>query len=175
MHPHESLFGLLALLHGASRQEVRTLRVADVDFGSRSIRLGARPHPAPLDPATWTALERCLDHQSGMRTTNPHLIVTRGSRTGNNPASSEYLSHLLAARGTTARQIRCTRLSELANDIDPKLVAAAFGMRPEAVLKYLGDRVDDTRLANMQQFSSKISDAKVLWIVVVACICRPSK
>ena len=29
-----------------------------------SIRLGERPHPVPLDPASWAALQRCLDHRA---------------------------------------------------------------------------------------------------------------
>jgi len=35
-------------------------------------------------------------------------------------------------RPTTA--LRCTRLADLVNAIAPKLVAAAFGMRPEGVM-----------------------------------------
>ncbi len=42
--------------------------------------------------------------------------------------------------------MRCTRLADLVNTIDPKLVAAAFGMRPEGVMFYLADHVDDGRL-----------------------------
>ncbi len=53
-HPHEALLGLLALLHGASCQEVRLARCQDIDSATRSLRLGRRPVPTPLDPATWT-------------------------------------------------------------------------------------------------------------------------
>jgi hypothetical protein len=35
----------------------------------------------------------------------------------------------------------------LVNTIDPKLVAAAFGMRPEGVMFYLAGHVDEPRLA----------------------------
>ncbi|WP_438490286.1 hypothetical protein [Streptomyces sp. S186] len=42
--------------------------------------------------------------------------------------------------------IRCTRLVDLVNAMDPKLVAAAFGMDPQATLIYLADRVDPGRL-----------------------------
>lgn len=34
----------------------------------------------------------------------------------------------------------------LVNTIDPKLVATAFGMKPESVMYYLADHVDDGRL-----------------------------
>jgi hypothetical protein len=37
--------------------------------------------------------------------------------------------------------LRCTRLANLVNTLDPK-PAAAFGMNPEAVMIYLADHVD---------------------------------
>ncbi len=42
---------------------------------------------------------------------------------------------------------RCTRLADLVNAIDRKLVAAAFGLNPEGVMIYLADYIDDGRLA----------------------------
>ncbi|MFI0451479.1 hypothetical protein [Actinomadura sp. 6N118] len=42
--------------------------------------------------------------------------------------------------------LRSTRLIDLVNTMDPKLVAAAFGMNPEGVMIYLADRVDPGRL-----------------------------
>ncbi|WP_327321296.1 hypothetical protein OG735_01500 [Streptomyces sp. NBC_01210] len=42
--------------------------------------------------------------------------------------------------------IRCTRLLDLVNTMDPKLVAAAFGMDAEATVIYLADHVDKGRL-----------------------------
>ncbi|MFF6779736.1 hypothetical protein [Streptomyces sp. NPDC012510] len=42
--------------------------------------------------------------------------------------------------------IRSTRLVDLVNSMDPKLVAAAFGMDPQATLSYLADHVDPGRL-----------------------------
>lgn len=52
-HPHEGLLGMLALLHGASSREVKILQAVDLDFRARTARLGNRPHPVPLDPASW--------------------------------------------------------------------------------------------------------------------------
>lgn len=40
----------------------------------------------------------------------------------------------------------CTRLADLVNTLDPKLVAAAFGMKPESVMSYLADHTDPGRL-----------------------------
>ncbi|MEV7027428.1 hypothetical protein [Kitasatospora sp. NPDC093558] len=42
--------------------------------------------------------------------------------------------------------IRSTRLVDLVNTMDPKLVAAAFGMDPEATMIYLADHVEAGRL-----------------------------
>ncbi|WP_234327497.1 hypothetical protein [Streptomyces sp. NRRL WC-3742] len=42
--------------------------------------------------------------------------------------------------------LRCTRLADLVNTLDPKLVAAAFGMDPEGVVIYLADHVEPGRL-----------------------------
>ncbi len=44
--------------------------------------------------------------------------------------------------------IPSTRLVDLVNTLDPKLVAAAFGMDPQAALIYLGDHIDPTRESN---------------------------
>ncbi|MGW0315152.1 hypothetical protein [Streptomyces flavidovirens] len=45
--------------------------------------------------------------------------------------------------------IRSTRLLDLVNTMDPKLVAAAFGMDPQTTLIYLADRVDPGRLPTL--------------------------
>jgi site-specific recombinase XerD len=145
VHPHEALLGILALLHGAASREVRQLAVTDIDSSARTVRLGERPHPVPIDPTTWSVLQRCLAHRQAQRTDNPHVIVTRGTKAGRSPASAAYLSHLLDAAGVSARLLRGTRLINLVNTIDAKLVAAAFGMNPEGVLPYLADHIDPTR------------------------------
>ncbi|WP_244291399.1 tyrosine-type recombinase/integrase [Streptomyces subrutilus] len=146
VHPHEALLGMLALLHGASSREVKMLQAVDLDCRARTARLGNRPHPVPLDPPSWAAVERCLAHREGQRTDNPHVMVTRQTKSGRGPASTAYVSHVLDACGFPPRMIRCTRLLDLVNTMDPKLVAAAFGMDPEATMIYLADHVDPGRL-----------------------------
>ncbi|MGW4102325.1 hypothetical protein [Streptomyces sp. NPDC004976] len=146
VHPHEALLGMLALLHGASSREVKMLQAVDLDFRARTARLGNRPHPVPLDPPSWVAVERCLARREDQRTDNPHVMVTRQTKSGRGPASTAYVSHVLDACGFPPRMIRCTRLLELVNTMDPKLVAAAFGMDPEATMIYLADHVDEVRL-----------------------------
>jgi len=141
-HPHEALVGLLALLHGASVNEQRTLTVNSINTRTRTVRVGHRPHSVPLDPLTFAALERCLAHRQQLGTANPHVIVTRGTRAHRTPASQPYLSHILDAAGVSPRVLRQTRLAELTHRLDPRLVAAAFGMTPEGALHYLIGAVD---------------------------------
>lgn len=146
VHPHEALVGILALLHGASSREARMLTITDIDQHDHTVRLGKRPHPVPLDPASWMVLQRCLAHRQAWRTDNPHVMVTKGTKAGRAPASVAYLSHVLDDCGFPPRMIRCTRLVDLVNTLDPKLVTAAFGMDPQAALTYLADHVDTDRL-----------------------------
>lgn len=146
VHPHEAFIGLLALLHGASSAEARGLTTADIDTVRQTVNLGNRPHSTVLDPATWHALEDALQHRAALHTTNPHLIVTRGTKADSRPASSAYLSHILDPVGLSPHRLRVTRLAELVNTTDPKLVASAYGMRPVGVIDYLADHVDQPRL-----------------------------
>jgi site-specific recombinase XerD len=148
-HPHEALLGVFALLHGAASRDLRLLRVDDVSIATRSVRLGPRPHPVPLDPASWTVLQRCLTHREQLRTDNPHVIVTRGTKALRTAASTAYCSHLLDPAGVAPHRLRVTRLADLVNTMDPRLVADAFGMNPEGVLIYLADHVDAARLEDI--------------------------
>jgi site-specific recombinase XerD len=146
VHPHEALTGLLTLVHGASNEELRGLTTGDIDAAARSIRLGRRPQPVPLDPATWAAVERCLRHHRDLRTANPHLLVTRKTKATRAAASEDYARNVLRPAGVTPRLLRCTRLASLTVSTDPKLVSAAFGIHPQAATHYLADHVDDARL-----------------------------
>jgi site-specific recombinase XerD len=145
-HPHECLTGLLALLHGATCAELRGLAVTDIDQAAQAVRLGRRPALTPLDPASWAALRRCLDHRARLGTANQHVLVTRQTKSTREPASAYYLTHILDPAGVRPRLLRGTRLAELVNTLDPKLVSAAFGLRPEGATIYLADHVDETRL-----------------------------
>lgn len=136
VHPHEALTGLLTLVHGAGSEELRGLIIGDIDPAARSARLGRRPHPVPLDPATWAAVERCLRYHRDLRTANPHLLVTRKTKATRLPASEDYARNVLRPAGVTPRLLRCTRLASLTISTDPKLVSAAFGIHPQAATHY---------------------------------------
>jgi hypothetical protein len=73
-------------------------------------------------------------------------MVTRGTKATTRSASAAYLSHLLDGCGVPPRTIRSTRLLDLVNTLDPKLVSAAFGMNPQTTISYLADHVDPDRL-----------------------------
>ena len=62
------------------------------------------------------------------------------------PPSIVYMSHVLDAARLSARKLRTTRLADLVNTLDPKVVAAAFAITPEAAMIYLADHVDSARL-----------------------------
>jgi hypothetical protein len=128
-HPHERLAGLLALLHAASSAEIRGLAAAGTDDRNRTITLPGRPFPVPADPATWDAVKACRRHRDHLATLNPHMIVTKATRTGNAPADSSYITRRLAPAGVTPSACRQTRIAQLVNDLDPKLTASALGMR----------------------------------------------
>jgi len=146
-HPHEAFVGLLALLHAASVSELRPLTINNVNTTMRTVRLGRRPHPVPLDPLSFTALERCLAHRATLGTENPHVLVTRGTRAHRTPPSQPYLSHVLDAAGVSPSLLRQTRLAALTHRLDPRLVAAAFGMTPEGALHYLIGAVESEAAA----------------------------
>lgn len=146
VHPHEALVGLLAMLHGASSSEMRQLTVGDVSERPRSIKLGRRPMSVPLDPETWVALDSCLAHRDRLRTLNPHVIVTKITATGERPASTAYVGHVLDAAGVSPKHLRWTRLAQLVHTMDPKLVADAFGLSSGGSIHYLLDSVEEGRL-----------------------------
>ena len=99
-------------------------------------------------PPTWEALQRCITHRDQWNTTNPFLLITRQTKADQRPASGPYVAHVLDAAGVVPKKLRVTRLAELVNTMDPKLVSAAFGMKPEGILDYLADQVDAGRLPN---------------------------
>ncbi len=110
-HPHERMTGLLALLHAASSAEIRSLAAAGIDDRNKAITLPGRPFPVPADPATWDAVQACLRHRDHLATLNPHVIVTKATRTGDAPADGSYLTRLLAPAGVTPSACRQTRIA----------------------------------------------------------------
>jgi site-specific recombinase XerD len=145
VHPHEALVGLLALLHAASNAELRSLVVKNIDQKRNTMRLGQRTRPVPLDPMSVAAIDRCLDQRRALGTANPHLIVTTQTKTRSTPASPAYVTHLLDAVGVSPKTLRSTRILDLINVLDLKVVSESLGLRPEGLIDYMADHIDPGR------------------------------
>lgn len=57
-------------------------------------------------------------------------MVTRGTKAGKAPASIAYVGHVLDTCGILPRMLRSTRLVDLVNTMDPKLVAGRVRDEP---------------------------------------------
>lgn len=143
VNPVERTAGLLSLLHGASCTELRHLRLADIDVGAGTVRFAGRPHRVPLDPLTAAALAEFLNARSTLLSANPYAFTTRYTRRHRDPVSSSFMTHVLDGAGITPTVLRQTRLADLAHRLDPRLVAAVFGMTEGGALHYVTDSVDN--------------------------------
>lgn len=148
----ERLVGLLALLHAATNAEIRMVTIADLDQERQVLFLDGRPAAVPMDPATWAAIETCRRERESTGTLNPHLIVSRVTRSRSTPVDSSYITRLLAPSGTSAAVCRQTRLAQLVTDLDPKLTATVLGMDDSGLVRYLADNVDRDRLQPTTNF-----------------------
>ncbi|MCJ0875796.1 integrase [Streptomyces sp. AP-93] len=126
--PHEAFIGLAALLHAATTTELRHLTLDQISLGSRTVRFPGRTVDIALDSATWGALERCLAHRGALHTANPHVLVTRLTRTTTCPAGAAHIRDSIAAVGLLPRILRSTRLLTLADELDVKQLTVALGM-----------------------------------------------
>ena len=65
---------------------------------SHAAPAGRRPQPTPLDPWTWTALQRCLDHRKTLGSNNSHVLITMQTK-ATRAASVRQLRQEHPARG----------------------------------------------------------------------------
>ena len=149
VEPNEALVGALALLHAASNAEVRSLKLTDIDWSHRTICLGERSHPIPIDPVTESVLKRALTYRENLSTENPHVIVTRATKTRSCPASSPYITHVLDPAGVRTKALRQTRILDLVNQLDPKVAAEVLGMNADGLAAYVSDDVNAVLLAGI--------------------------
>jgi hypothetical protein len=68
-------------------------------------------------------VQQCLRHPDNLATGNPHLMVTKQTKSTMAPASPYYLSHILDPAGVRPRLLRSTPLTDLVTSLDPKLVS----------------------------------------------------
>lgn len=136
IHPHEAFIGLAALLHAATTTELRRLTDADIDPHRQSIRFPGRSVHLPLDDATWQALRHCQEHRHRLGSDNPHLLVTRLTRTHHGPAGAAHIRDSLAPVGLLPSILRSTRLLALADELDAKILTVSLGMSYAGVAHY---------------------------------------
>ncbi|MET9765175.1 hypothetical protein ABZ016_40000 [Streptomyces sp. NPDC006372] len=144
-HPHEAFVGLAALLHAATTTELRLLTCSDIDPVPGAVQFPGRLVAIPLDPATWNALQRCQEHRGQLRSDNPHLLVTRLTRTTRGPAGAAHIRDSLAPVGLLPRILRSTRLLRLADELDIKVLTASLGMSYAGVAHYCPDTAPTSR------------------------------
>ncbi|MDQ8708359.1 hypothetical protein RCO28_38770 [Streptomyces sp. LHD-70] len=130
IHPHEAFIGLAALLHAATITELRQLTDADINPHRQSVRFPGRSVHLPLDTATWKALQRCQEHRQRLGTNNPHLLVTRLTRTHHGPAGAAHIRDSLAPVSLLPRILRSTRLLALAGELDAKILTVSLRVVP---------------------------------------------
>ncbi len=135
--PRERVVGLLCLLHATSNAEVRHLKVDAIASDLTTATLGNRPHPVPLDPLTADAIAACLHQRAEMHTANPHLLVSFQTRLHHGPCSIALANDLVQRAGVTTKLLRATRLSEMTQQLDPRIVAEALGITHAAALHYV--------------------------------------
>lgn len=128
MHPHEAFIGLAALLHAATTTELRLLTLDHLTPARHAVRFPGRSVDLVLDGATWKALKGCLAHRASLGTDNPHVLVTRLTRTTHGPAGAAHIRDSLTPVGLLPRILRSTRLLTLAAELDIKQLTAALGM-----------------------------------------------
>lgn len=136
IHPHEAFIGLAGLLHAATITELRLLTDSGINSYHQSVQFPGRSAALPLDSATWTALERCREHRRRLGSDNPHLLVTRLTRTHRGPAGAAHIRDSLAPLGLLPRILRSTRLLTLADELDIKVLTASLGMSYAGVAHY---------------------------------------
>jgi site-specific recombinase XerD len=119
VHPHEALTGLLALIHGATTQQIRHLTVEAITPANQAVTLQGQPQPTPLDPWTWAAVQACLAHRQTLNSTNPHLLITLQTKATRAPSSGSYVKNILAPAGIRPRILRSSRMLALVNTADP--------------------------------------------------------
>ncbi|MFJ9648719.1 hypothetical protein [Streptomyces sp. NPDC101206] len=128
---------LAALLHAATTTELRLLTLDDLIPARHAVRFPGRTADLTLDTATWKALTGCLGHRASLGTDNPHVLVTRLTRTTKEPVGAAHIRDSLAPVDLLPRILRSTRLLTLAAELDIKQLTAALGMSYNGAAHYI--------------------------------------
>lgn len=124
--PREAVIGLLAMVYGLSVEEIRQLRVHELDLTRARLSIGARPISLPLDPTTVRVLTRyseCRQAQVAGSVTE-YVFVSRFSLRYNRPMERSAILRVLRPAKVNSRQLRVTCMIEAAMTGNPKLLEA---------------------------------------------------
>jgi hypothetical protein len=67
-----------------------------VNLDGGTVRLGARPHPVPLDPLSLDALQDCLSWRERLDTATLNVLITKRHRLHQHPCFSAFSLRTLA-------------------------------------------------------------------------------
>lgn len=143
--PRTRLIIVLIAVHALTWQEIRLLRLADLDLASGRLsvhRSNGTRHTINLDELTHQHVADWLAERqrSWPRTVNPHLLISQGTACHPRlPALAHNYSYtVLHPLGVTATQLRIDRLlDEARHSADPVHMMRLFGISPATALKYV--------------------------------------
>jgi hypothetical protein len=129
---------------------MRVADIADIAADCSTLRLGSRPHALAVDPFSAGALSACLDQRTGLALANPSLLIAFQTRLHDKPCSASFPRRLVqrADPGLTPTFLRATRLSDLTQRLDPRVVPAALGISRKAALHYVIGAVQRENIAS---------------------------
>ena len=148
IHPHESLTGLLALIHGSHHPGNPVPHHRRHHPGRPGRHAPRAPAAYPARPVDLGRCRECLAYRQALNSTNPYLLVTPQTKATRAPSGDSYVKNTLRAASIRPRILRSSRILALVSTADPKLIATAYGMTYGAVPHYLADGIDPTRLPN---------------------------
>lgn len=136
--PPARLALVLAAVHAARPEAIRTLGLEDVDLGNR--RLTIATVTRPLDELTHRVLSDWLTYRRGRwpNTANPHLIINKQTASTTRPISENALTAPFRGGAATLEALRIDRqLDEaLTQGPDPLHLAVVFGITDTTAIRY---------------------------------------
>ncbi|MGH3123214.1 MAG: tyrosine-type recombinase/integrase [Streptosporangiaceae bacterium] len=136
--PAGRLIIALAAVHAARKNEIRGMRLGDVDQAGRRLTIAGLDRP--LDDLTCQLLTAWLTERQRRwpATANPHLLINAQTAMSEGPVSSRWASQELRGQEATLERLRMDRqLGEaLVSGADPLHLAAVFGIHPTTAMRY---------------------------------------
>ena len=136
--PAARLALILAAVHAARPEAIRTVTIDDVDLPNRRLTIAGVTRP--LDELTHHAISQWLTERRRRwpGTTNPHLIINKQTASNTRPVSENALTTPFRGRAAGLEALRIDRqLDEaLTRGPDPLHLAAVFGIDDTTAIRY---------------------------------------